>query len=143
MEKLDGREFKGARVSCVADVSDSYRNDALLTLTCSLRRLRTNVLAIVSARVRLPDDVGMHLALNLMTAAEDLEVSALHAATTTAIGPPHLDVIITTLVTATPLALRHACVGLRKTTRPHVVAIRKIRTMHRGPLAVGMRLTRM
>ncbi|KAI9873721.1 MAG: hypothetical protein M1830_010676 [Pleopsidium flavum] len=123
VEKLDGREFKGARVSCIPDVSS-------LQITCLPKtyhrnRLKKSVRANgLDVLVPLLADVGTLLLGMIMIVVAHLVVTAL-VVMIIVIAP----LVETTMILVIALLLA-GCVDHPMTTLLLAVPILKIRTMH-------------
>jgi len=123
VEKLDGREFKGARVSCVPDVSflpitylpNTYHRNRLKK---SVRANGLDVLALLLAVV------GIHLLGMIMIAVAHLVVTALVVMI--------IVIALPVEITMTPVIvlLLAVCVDHPTTTLLLVVPTQKTRTMH-------------
>lgn len=119
VEKLDGREFKGARVTCVADVCIQF-----IPIWPLLTQFRPNRIPLV-----IEPDPALLLA-DLMRRTMSVVAHPVDTAlvvTDTAIGA-HLDGAIMTMTVVVMAALPHGLAPRLMTILLHVVAVLKILT---------------
>ena len=113
VEKLDGREFKGARVICVADVSIKWLHHSntltasRLSLICLVIGIGPDLPVVVPTQM-IMIDVGPH-------------VATAHAVTDTVIEPPPDEAI--TMTESDMIALLLGLVGLLMITRHQLVPV--------------------